>query len=525
MLRTILLATIAACCGSGSSAGDPCTFDSAQRIGSPGYDIGFDIDLNENGDRIVGGAFSSTATFAPGVTRTVVGLEDLFIAKYASDGALVFVTTTGAGDLEGVNDLKFTSDGGAIACGYFVGNVPFGSEVLSASGLDAWVAKVSPSGQFEWARRAGGTGLEEARGVVVDEDGNSYVAGYFNNTATFAPGVTRTSAGNADIYLAKYSPSGDLIWVTAVGGSGFDSSEGIALDPNGDPIVVGRFQNTVNFQPGGVGGSVVSNGSSDVFVAKFDATTGLVDWVRGAGSNGTDRGVGVGSDSSGAVYITGCFRNTIDFSGVVLSAQNNDDMFLVKYDANGALVWAQRAATTLSFVQGLGLDSNLRGDIAVTGYLGGTTTFGDAAFGPTTQVVSAGSFDAFVATFDADGALRCAVRGGGGGFSADYGFGVAINEAGEVAATGEFSGAATFGEFNLSAAAQDVWFATLPAHDIAIPGDLNGDGVVNFTDLNLVLSNFGSSGTPGMTAGDANGDGVVDFSDLNIVLSNFGAGS
>lgn len=55
------------------------------------------------------------------------------------------------------------------------------------------------------------------------------------------------------------------------------------------------------------------------------------------------------------------------------------------------------------------------------------------------------------------------------------------------------------------------------------PGDTNGDGVVNFADLNTVLSEYGMTGPPGALAGDLNNDGVVDFGDLNIVLSNFGA--
>lgn len=57
----------------------------------------------------------------------------------------------------------------------------------------------------------------------------------------------------------------------------------------------------------------------------------------------------------------------------------------------------------------------------------------------------------------------------------------------------------------------------------SLPGDVNGDGLVNFTDLNIVLSNFGLTG-PGLP-GDADADGDVDFADLNLVLSNFGAGA
>lgn len=54
----------------------------------------------------------------------------------------------------------------------------------------------------------------------------------------------------------------------------------------------------------------------------------------------------------------------------------------------------------------------------------------------------------------------------------------------------------------------------------ACPGDANGDGTVNFSDLNAVLSAFGQSGAD--LPGDVNGDGIVNFADLNLVLSNFG---
>jgi hypothetical protein len=504
-------------------AGDPCTFDSAQRIGSGKPDFAFEIDLGEDESRLVAGSFAAIATFAPGVTRTAAGIEDLYVAKYASDGSLTYLATTGGADFDGTNSAVLTPDGGAIAGGYFARTVQFGPDSLSyAGGLDAWIGKIDPSGAFVWARRAGGSNLEEARGVAVDADGNAYMSGYFNGTADFAPGTTITSAGNADVFLAKYSPMGDLLWVVRAGGTGFDSAEGMAVDTSGGVFVVGRFQNTATFAQGV---TVTSNGSSDVFLAKFDAADGSLEWVRAAGSTGTDRGVGVGVDSTGAAYITGFFRNSITFGATTLTAQNNDDMYLTKYDTDGVLEWAQRSGTSLNFVQGLALDANASGDVAVSGYFGGTADFGDAAFGMTSQLVSAGSFDAFVATFDSDGGLLCAVRAGSGGFNADFAYGVAINEAGGVAACGEFTGTADFGGIILNGGAPDAWFATLPAPASDLPGDLNGDGVVNFTDLNIVLGAFGSSGVPGMTPGDADGDGVVNFTDLNIVLGNFGAGT
>ena len=92
-------------------------------------------------------------------------------------------------------------------------------------------------------------------------------------------------------------------------------------------------------------------------------------------------------------------------------------------------------------------------------------------------------------------------------------FGVNIDE------TGNLSGYAwgeNIGWINLDNAQVYVGFAE------QCPGDTNGDGVVNFTDLNAVLSTFGMSGAPGFTGADVNNDGVVNFTDLNIVLSNFG---
>lgn len=59
---------------------------------------------------------------------------------------------------------------------------------------------------------------------------------------------------------------------------------------------------------------------------------------------------------------------------------------------------------------------------------------------------------------------------------------------------------------------------------VACPGDTNGDGVVNFTDITTVLANFGSTGPADcLSAGDANGDGVVNFTDVTVVLANFGS--
>ncbi len=71
------------------------------------------------------------------------------------------------------------------------------------------------------------------------------------------------------------------------------------------------------------------------------------------------------------------------------------------------------------------------------------------------------------------------------------------------------------------AAVDDVRIVLLGCASLS--GDINGDGVVNFTDLNGVLGSFGATGAPGFNPADVDNDGDVDFTDLNTVLANFGA--
>lgn len=78
------------------------------------------------------------------------------------------------------------------------------------------------------------------------------------------------------------------------------------------------------------------------------------------------------------------------------------------------------------------------------------------------------------------------------------------------------------GAFTSAGGVSSSRIARLGAETAECFGDANGDGIVSFADLNIVLSQFGQSGAPGTLAGDVNDDGFVNFTDLNIVLGNFG---
>ena len=183
-----------------------------------------------------------------------------------------------------------------------------------------------------WAKRAGGTGSDSGLGIAVDGSGNSYVTGDFRDSATFGPGETNettliSGAGpfDFDIFVAKYDASGELVWAKRAGGTGdfdIDQGRGIAVDGSGNSYVTGLFEGSATFGPGesnettltSVGPSPSPSGgdSFDIFVAKYDASGALV-WAKRAGGTGFDEGLGIAVDGSGNSYVTGGFVGSATF--------------------------------------------------------------------------------------------------------------------------------------------------------------------------------------------------------------------
>src|SRR5262249_24301705 len=141
--------------------------------------------------------------------------------------------------------------------------------------------------ETHWAKRAGGTAADQAYGIAEDSSGNSYVTGFFSGTATFGPGEANqtllTSAGGTDIFVAKYSTSGELVWVKRAGGTGADQANGIGVDSSGNSYVTGLFNGSATFGGGEANQTVLTSaGGTDIFVAKYNSD-GTLAWAKKVG--------------------------------------------------------------------------------------------------------------------------------------------------------------------------------------------------------------------------------------------------
>ena len=200
----------------------------------------------------------------------------------AKSQELDWATSAGSSDSDQISDagsgIATDPRGNSYVTGQFFGTATLGAgdnetELDSAGSFDVFVAKYGPDGTLLWATSAGGgSDTDQGFGIASDARGNSYVTGAFIETATFGAGDNETeltSAGDIDVFVAKYAPDGTLLWATSAGGSDFDQGHGIATDPRGNTYVTGWFLGTATFGTGDNETELDSAGGFDVFVAKY----------------------------------------------------------------------------------------------------------------------------------------------------------------------------------------------------------------------------------------------------------------
>jgi hypothetical protein len=342
-------------------------------LGSSTADGGNAIAVDTSGNVYVAG--DSGATWGSPV-RPFAGIYDAFVAKLNGSGALQWNTFLGGSNSDYGYGIAVDTSGNIYVTGY--GNTTWGSPVLPFAGSsDAFAAKLNGSGVLQWNTFLGGSGYDYGWGVAVDTSGNVYLAG--ESAATWGSPV-RPFAGFYDAFVAKFNGIGALQWNTFIGGSGYESGRGIAVDTSGNIYVMGYGNATW--------GSPIHpfTGSDDAFAAKLNGS-GALQWHTFLGGSNYDYGYGIAVDTSGNVYVTGVSSATWG-SPVRPFGGGTNDSFVAKLNISGALQWS-------SFLGGSGDDSGLAiavdtsGDVYVTGQ-------SDATWGSPVRIF-AGVEDAFVA--------------------------------------------------------------------------------------------------------------------------------
>jgi hypothetical protein len=298
-----------------------------------------------------------------------------------------------------------------------------------------------------WVTNIGGTGVDAGYSVATDGS-NVFVAGFFNGTVNFG-GVTLTSAGGGvvggDVFVAKYTPSGVLLWAQRFGSSGDDSALGVAVDKrNGDVVVTGYFSGTVAFGTT----SYTSTANKDAFIVKLTGGSGAVQWSKQIGTadwngNPDDYGYGVAVDpNNGDVAATGQHSSSglYDFGNGLTVINSGVNTYLIRYNSAGSLLWA-KSMSGFSQDSGRAVAVDSGGNVLLTGQTQGPIDLG----GGTLPYVSNPQYsNGFVVKYTAAGSHVWSLAFGSA-YGLSEGLGIAVDGSGNVAVAGRFMGTIGFG--------------------------------------------------------------------------------
>ena len=382
----------------------------ARNFGGTSNEAGQSVALDSTGNIHVGGYFTGTVDFDPGVgatSLTSAGLEDAYIAKFDSSGALLWVRGAGGTSNERVRSVAVDASNNVFGTGGFQGTVDFDpgvsvSNLVSAGSIDVFMWKLDSSGGLAWVRQAGSTNIDEALSLAIGASGSVYSTGRFMGTVDFDPSASASNltAGVQDVFVWKLDASGGFGWGLKLGGASAELANSLSVDAAENVYISGSFQGTADFDPGAGIVNLTSAGGTDVFIAKLDSSGGYV-WARHIGSASSDSANSVTVDSAGNVYLAGVFGGTVDFdpgAGIVnLTSAGGTDAFVSKLDSSGGFVWARQLGASLAD-QALSVVVDSVGNTYTTGSFQDTTDFEtDAGI---TNLTSAGGTDVFVLKLD-----------------------------------------------------------------------------------------------------------------------------
>ncbi|WP_437779311.1 hypothetical protein [Sorangium sp. So ce1097] len=315
---------------------------------------------------------------------------DIFLGLYAEKLTLRF---GGAGD-QLCHSVARDALGDVFMTGSFDGALDFGGGPLAnAGGKDIFVVKLRADGDHVWSARFGGAGDQEGITATLDDFGDLFVAGNFEGSVDFGDGPL-VSAGGTDVFVAKWSSDGDLLWSHRFGGPGDDRVARAPHTVGSDLVITGSFEETIDFG----GGPLVSAGGKDVFVAKLgDAGEHLFSHRYGGPADQEGHAVAT-VGFAGHVLLTGSFEGSIDLGSAPLVSAGGRDAFVARLDSAGNLLWGRGFGGAEDDSGDAILLEPVGGNALVTGSFRGAVSFGGD------PLVSAGGVDTFVARLDPSGA-------------------------------------------------------------------------------------------------------------------------
>jgi hypothetical protein len=407
-----------------------------------------DVISGEEGNYFVVGYFSRVLHVFDTMYDPFSSSSWAFLMNYDENGEVLWIRL---GTSDGQNEahaITLDGDGNIIVAGHFTNAFTLGDTTTNmVSQPRLFVSKFDQDGNFIWlihdAEMA--SNYSKAHDVKTDADGNILVAGYFQGATTWGDSTISTTGFGSEAFLAKFSSDGDFHWLNHV--SNLDNGsyddvelEGVAVDGDGNVVTVGWFADSVF-----VGDTAMaSNGYQGAVIAKFN-TDGVLVWASVAGGTSNNKAMAVEVDHQNNIAVVGQFSNYAIIGDTTLIVNGDGDLFLVKLDPGGDLIWANVAggsntdranAVTIDDQDNLYLSGNITGNIP-----------GELIYMGDDTLTYMGGPDVCIVKYNPDGAITWA-RSGGGTYNEDS-YAIDVSSQGVVSIVGIFETTAKFGNRTL----------------------------------------------------------------------------
>ncbi|MCS6935693.1 MAG: T9SS type A sorting domain-containing protein [Chitinophagales bacterium] len=294
--------------------------------GGPQTDHLSGIDVDNGGNVYVCGYYETTALFDTVTVTTTNFFAESFLASYRSDGSFRWVRSSAGTYSNQFTSLAVDPAGYVYFTGFFGSTYKLGGTTLNAvsSSLDILIGKTDTTGALIWLKRAGGTYEDAANAICTDNSGDIYIAGYFGGTATFGNN-TVTYLNYNDVFVAKYNPQGDNLWVRTGRGQELEMAYAVACDKAGNVYATGLYQDQAEFS-----GVSVTGNFRDIFIVSYN-TNGDLRWLSTAGGGNTDCAVSIALRDNDNVVISGYYLYTCTLGSISLPYSDATDWLVAEF--------------------------------------------------------------------------------------------------------------------------------------------------------------------------------------------------
>lgn len=319
-------------------------FGFVRQFGGVNFEAALGVVVNDSGIYISGN-YNGTCDFDPDSTLselTSKGSADLFLVRLTHSGDFIWAKSFGGPSHESGCQLTSDSKNNLIIYGNFNGNCdvdPDTSEHLlfSPDAESSCVVKLSPGGKLIWAYFIKGLDFKVSHGnVICTKNDEIYLCGVFGGNANFNPlgsPYILKRIGGIDGYLVKLSEDGKFKFVRQIGGAGIDYINNIYIKPNGNILAVGDYSLTCNFNPYGLKYELTTSADYEMSFMEFDDTGGFY-WAGSCPTGVRSSAVGISTDNSGNIFITGWFSEDVDFDpspkSNFINSTGGIDFFIMK---------------------------------------------------------------------------------------------------------------------------------------------------------------------------------------------------